>query len=142
MIALTDEMREHINNAIINRKPCLLATASAAGYPGMGYRGSMMVFDDEHLAYWERGQGAAVNNLKENPHVAVLYRDPDTRTGWRLYGDAQTYTEGSVREQVWERVPEVEKRGDPDKQGTAVLIRVDLVLPFHSQEVQRRDEGG
>ena len=139
MISLTDEMREHINNAIINRKPCILTTASADGRPGIGYRGSMMVFDDEHLAYWERGQGGAVENVKENPHVAVLYRDSETRTGWRFYGDAEAYPEGPIREQVWERVPEIEQRGDPEKNGTAVLIRVDLVLPFHSQDVQRRE---
>ena len=141
MIALNDEMREHINNAIINRKPCILVTASATGYPGIGYRGSMMVFDDQHLAYWERGQGGAVNNVKENPHVAVLYRDPDTRAGWRFYGDAHVYTEGPVREQVWERIPEIEKQGDPSKQGAAVLVRVDVVLPFHNQDAQRREAG-
>lgn len=60
MIALTHEMREHVDNARANGKPCLLATASVDGYPGIGYRGSMLVYDDEHL--------------RENPHVAVLIR--------------------------------------------------------------------
>ena len=139
MISLTDEMRQHIDNAITNLKPCILTTVSADGRPGIGYRGSMMVYDDEHLAYWERGMGGGGENVEENPHVAVLYRDPEARVGWRIYGDAQVYREGSIREQVWLRVPEVEKRGDPEKKGVAVLIRVDLVLPFHTRDVQRRE---
>ena len=33
VITLTQEMRERINNALTNRTPCLLATASATGEP-------------------------------------------------------------------------------------------------------------
>jgi hypothetical protein len=51
MIKLTQEMRERLDNALTNRTPCILATASATGEPSLGYKGSMMVFDDEHLAY-------------------------------------------------------------------------------------------
>ena len=139
MIRLTDEMREHVNNAITNRKPCLLATASANGHPGIGYRGSMMVFDNEHLAYWERALQTGIENIRENPHVAVLYRDPDTRTGWRFYGDATVYNQDPIREQVWERTPQVEKNGDPEKKGVAVLIRVDRIMAFNNTVIQQRE---
>ncbi len=74
MIALTHEMRDHIDNARANGKPCLLATASGDGYPGIGYRGSMLVYDDEHLTYWEWSRESGLEHLRENPHVAVLIR--------------------------------------------------------------------
>jgi hypothetical protein len=50
MIKMTDEMRELIDNALANRMPCILATASKSGQPNTSYRGSMMVFDDAALA--------------------------------------------------------------------------------------------
>ena len=56
MIELTDEMREHVNNALANSFPCILATSSKDGVPGLGFRGSMMVYDDEHLALLERAE--------------------------------------------------------------------------------------
>src|ERR1041384_1711000 len=54
MIKLVDQMRELIDNALANGSPCILATASSDGEPDIGYKGSMMVFDNESLAYWER----------------------------------------------------------------------------------------
>ena len=71
MITLTQEMRERINNALANRTPCILATASATGEPSLGYKGSMMVFDDEHLAYWERARRGLLEHIEQNPKVTV-----------------------------------------------------------------------
>ena len=51
MIKLIDQMHELIDNALANGCPCILATAAPDGEPDIGYKGSMMVFDDESLAY-------------------------------------------------------------------------------------------
>ena len=53
MINLTDEMRNLVDNSLANGFPCILASVSAEGEPDIGYKGSMMVFDNESLAYWE-----------------------------------------------------------------------------------------
>ena len=45
----------------------------------------------------------------------------------RLYGKAKLYRSGSVYEQVWERLVEVEKRRDPQKKGFAVLVEMERV---------------
>ena len=54
MIAIIDQMKDLVNNALANGCPCILATVSGDGEPDIGYKGSMMVFDDQSLAYWER----------------------------------------------------------------------------------------
>src|SRR5713226_305255 len=74
-VELTEEMAQHVNNAFTNRIPCVLATASAEGAPDIGFKGSMMVFDGEHLAYWERTRGQHLANVERNPKVAVLYHN-------------------------------------------------------------------
>ena len=51
MIKLVDQMRELIDNALANGSPCILATASRDGEPDIGYKGSVMVFKDDSLAY-------------------------------------------------------------------------------------------
>ena len=60
MIKLTDEMRRLINQARATATPCIMATASSYGVPNAGFRGTMMVLDEESLAYRERGQLSAV----------------------------------------------------------------------------------
>ena len=126
-IQLTNEMKEALSTAIPDRMPCLVASASKDGQPDLSFRGSMMVFDEEHLAFWERARGETLRNLEENPYVAVLYRNPQTRVGWRFYGEAQVLKDGDLRQAIMDRTHAFELMQDPERKGYAVLIRVDRV---------------
>ncbi len=138
MIALTDQMRELVNNALANSCPCILATVSAAGEPDIGYKGSMMVFDNESLAYWERTRRQHLKNLSENQHVVVLFRDPKTRVNWRFHGMATVHQDGSLREQVMAKVVKNELDKDKERKGSAVIIRVDRVITLAGEVLQTR----
>ena len=140
MIKLTDEMREHVDAALANRYPCILATASKIGEPGVGFRGSVMIFDDEHVAFWERGRRGQMEHMEENPSVAIIFRNHELRKGWRFYGDATIHAEGDpVREQIWERVVPAEQERDPEKAGYGVMVRVNVVRDILAEVLQRRD---
>ena len=136
-IALSDEMARALDGALADRSPCLVATASAAGVPDASYRGSLLVFDAEHLAFWERAKGETLRNIQENPHVCVLYRNPETRQSWRFYGEAQVLTDGPVREQIMHRVNQLELAQDPERSGYAILIRVDRVRARNDTIMER-----
>jgi predicted pyridoxine 5'-phosphate oxidase superfamily flavin-nucleotide-binding protein len=127
MIDLT-EMGEAVNVALAEDTPCLIATASKDGVPDIGFKGSTMVFDKEHLAFWERSHGEHIGNLRENPHIAVIYRSKQRGSHWRFYGVAELHTDGELREQVKKRVVAEELSKDPEDKGIAVVIRVDRVL--------------
>ena len=140
MISLSEQMRELIDPALAKGAPCMVATASRDGIPNVGYKGSVMVFDDESLAYWERTLQGTAENLAENPHVMVLFRDPATRAGWRFLGQATVYKDGPMREQVMARTVQAELDRDPERKGYAVIIKVDKVLPIGGQRpLQTRD---
>jgi len=138
MINIPDQMREQIDNALANGCPCILATVSGEGEPDIGFKGSMMVFDNESLAYWERTRRQHMKNVKENPRVVVLFRDPKTRAGWRFHGVATMHESGPVREQVMARTVKDELDKDPERQGAAVVIRVDKITTMGGQVVQSR----
>src|SRR5436305_15007147 len=127
-IQLTDEMKQALSTALPDRVPCVLATASADGQPDVGYKGSMMVFDEEHLAYWERTRGQHLANVQENPKVAVLYNNGPARLSWRFFGQATVHQSDEIWQQVMDRCIPVELSRDPERLGYAVLIRVDRVL--------------
>jgi len=140
MITLTQQMRELIDPALERGTPCLVATSSKDGFPNVGYKGSVMVFDDASLAFWERTYQGTLDNLQENPNVMVLFRDPATRAAWRFLGQATVYKEGPLREQVMARTVPAELERDPERKGYAVVIRVEKVLPLSGQRpMQTRD---
>jgi len=72
MINITEEMQKLVDNALKDGFPCILATSSSTGEPGVGYRGSMMIYDDETLAYWERTKRAGLEHIESVDHVAAL----------------------------------------------------------------------
>jgi hypothetical protein len=67
MIKFTDEMKQRINNAFADKKYCIWATASSDGVPSLSFRGSAFVWDDEHLAVWERSRQSGAEHWKRTP---------------------------------------------------------------------------
>jgi uncharacterized protein len=138
MIAIIDQMKELVDNALANGCPCVLASVSGDGEPDIGYKGSMMVFDGESLAYWERTRRQHMKNVKENPRVVVLFRDAKTKAGWRFHGTATMYEDGPIRDQVMARTVKDELDKDPERKGAAVVIRLDKITTMGGQVVQSR----
>jgi uncharacterized protein len=138
MIAMIDQMKDLVNNALANGCPCILATVSADGEPDIGYKGSMMVFDDGSLAYWERTKRQHMKNVKENPKVVVLFRDTKSKVAWRFHGKATMHEDGPIREQVMARTVKDELDKDPEHKGAAVVISLDKITNMGGQVLQSR----
>ena len=138
MIKMTDEMHELIDKALANGMPCILATASAGGWPNMSYRGSVLVFNDESLAYWDRSKRQSLQDITENPQVCIMFRHPQKRIIWRFFGTATVYHDGPIREQVMARVVQPELDRDPQRQGVAVVVQVDKILSVTGEVLQQR----
>ena len=47
---------------------------------------------------------------------------------WRFFGDAAVHEAGEIRDQVMARTVQAELDRDPERNGVAVLIRVEKVL--------------
>ena len=91
-----------------------------------------MVFDDEHLAMWERGKGTTNSNLKDGTKITVFFRKPQLRETLlpkggivRFYGVATLHKSGPIYEEIWKRVIQPEKDRDPEKKGFGVLIKIE-----------------
>lgn len=115
-----------------------VVASSNEGRPDVALKGSLMVWDADHLAWWERSRAETEAAVRSNPLVAVMVRNVvrDRRT-LRFYGEARIVEDPALRERIWERVVQVEKDTDPDKNGVAVLVRVDRVRAGKF-DIQRR----
>ena len=108
------------------------------GQPDVALKGSLMVWDRDHLAWWERSKRETYGALARNPKIAVLVRNPtrDKRT-LRFYGEAWVVDDPELTLRIWDRVLQVEKDMDKERQGVAVLVRVDRVRAG-PLDIQRR----
>jgi Pyridoxamine 5'-phosphate oxidase len=136
------EFADIVNNARTDDERALttpLVATAGDEYPDLAYRGSTMVFDKDHLAWWERTTGReTMANLGKNKRVAVWVRNPvRDRRPLRFYGEARVVESGPERDAVWDKVVQVEKDMDKDKKGVAVIVRVDRVRAGPN-EIQRR----
>ena len=135
MIKFTDEMKERIGNAFTDEKFCVWATSSKEGVPSLSIRGSTFVWDDDHLAFWERSRQSGAEHIEENPHVAMFYLDYKGKVGWRFYGEAKLHKEGEMRQKIMDRTIKAELDKDPERKGYGVLIRIGKIRRYSGDAI-------
>ncbi len=143
MAKIPKVLHEHINTAF-PANVCLVGTVLPNGFAQVSPRGSTMVYDDEHLALWERGKGSTNENLRDGTKVTVYLRKPPLRESGilpkggiaRFYGTAGIHKSGPAYDTVWQRLVQPEKERDPDKKGYAVLIKVERAEDLDGQPLR------
>jgi hypothetical protein len=128
---ISAKVRHLIDNAWVDGYPCLLATTGPSG-PNISIKGSMLVFDDDHLAYWERTKKGALGNLGHDKRVSVMYanfkaqRDRVLESGFlRFYGTAELHESGPMREVIFKRLTKREQEHVGADTGIGVLIKIE-----------------
>ena len=140
MATIPKVLHEHINTAF-PANVCLVGTVQPSGFAQISPRGSTMVYDDEHLALWERGKGSTNATLRDGTKVTVFFRKPQLREAGilpkggiaRFYGTAAIHRSGAAYEEIWRRLIQPEKDRDPDKKGFGVLIRIERAEDLDGQ---------
>lgn len=137
-INFPQDMRGLLNNALAEGFPCILGTASKDGVPQISMKGSVAVFDDGTLCYWERAKRSALENVGDNPNVVIFYRNPGRRINWRIQGTAAIHESGDIRDRVLSLTPQAELDRDPDLVGVAVLVNVNVITELSGNVLQER----
>ncbi len=129
-MAFSETIINLVNNGWDDGYPCLLATEGADG-PNISPKGSMMVFDDQHLAYWERSKKQALANLAKDKRVCVMYanfaaqRAGILESGFlRFYGVAELHESGPIHEAIFKRLSPREQTHVGADTGIGVLIKI------------------
>jgi hypothetical protein len=128
---ISQKIRDIIENAWADDHVCLVGTIGPDG-PNVSPKGSMIVFDDDHLAYWERSRRQALANLKHDPRVVVVYsnmkafRDKTLQSAvLRFYGKATVHEDGPVKDAIFKKLLPREQTHDGADQGFGVLVKLD-----------------
>ncbi len=113
---------------------CLVASTLPDGYAQITPRGSVMAYDEHHLALWERGRGSTNAGLVDGVHLTIFMRRSALRQAGvsssgvvRFYGIASLHKAGAVYDEIWRRLIDAEKQQDPERKGFGVLIAVERI---------------
>lgn len=130
-MAFSETIRNLIDNAWTQEHPCLLATVGEKG-PNVSPKGSMLIFDDHHLAYWERSKRSALENLRHDKRVVVIYSNLKAQNDGilesgvlRFYGTAELHESGPVHDAIFARLTPREQTHVGADTGIGVLIKID-----------------
>ena len=124
---LTDDMQR-----VVERELGFVATVRPDGSPNLSPKGTIAVWDDDHLVFADLRSPGTVENLRSNPRIEVNVVDQLTRKGYRLEGVAVVHTEGAEFERG---VQFYEARGlerARDRIHSIVVIEVARALPVTS----------
>jgi len=132
-MGFSQEVRDLIFNAERDNCVCLIATIGEDG-PNISPKSSMIVLDDDHLAFWERAKLGALENLRKNPKVSVIYSNRAAQKRGeidhpggilRFYGTAEIHERGEYRDWVRTQLQEREIDHEGAEEGFAVVITLD-----------------
>ena len=90
MGTITDDMRR----LIAEQKLCFAATVSPDGTANLSPKGTIAVWDDNHLAFADVCSPHTVANVERNPSIEINVVDHTLRKGYRFKGKAEVLGAG------------------------------------------------
>ena len=129
---LTDDMQRVVREQSLG----FVATVCPDGTPNLSPKGTLTVWDDDHLVFADIRSPATLRNLRINPAVEINVVDPIVRKGYRFKGTATVVDRGQLKDEVREFyssrwIDTGKSRGELELR-SFVLIRVEEALPLVS----------
>ena len=126
MTALTDDMKRVVREQRLG----YVATVSADGHPNVSPKGSLTVWDDDHLMFADVESPGTIKNIATNENTEVNVVDPRVRKGYRFRGRAKILRSGP---DYWKAIEHYKKEGaDVRRVRTIVMIDVIHAAPLIS----------
>jgi predicted pyridoxine 5'-phosphate oxidase superfamily flavin-nucleotide-binding protein len=127
MTALTDDMKRVVRE----QKLGFVATVCPDGTPNVSPKGTITVWDDDHLVFLDLRSPRTIENLARNHAIEINVVDPIRRKGYRFKGEGTVISDGEVFERVLDLFQQ--ERGIPrGRARAAVLMTIERAAPLLS----------
>ena len=127
MTLIDNDMRDIVDSAKLG----FVATVNPDGSPNLSPKGSIRVYDDDHVAFMDIASPGTIANLSVNPRIEIAVVDFLRRRGYRFSGTAELHQPGSaVHTWLHQWLLGLNGPGYPANQ--AVLVNVERVRPILS----------
>jgi predicted pyridoxine 5'-phosphate oxidase superfamily flavin-nucleotide-binding protein len=137
-------LTNEIKNFIEQQKLGYVATVSPDNTPNLSPKGTISVWDEEHLVFADIKSPQTMANLEKNPSLEINVIDPITRKGYRFKGTGTILSSGQEYDKIISYYSNI---GIRSKIGRVVLIKVSSVnnvtsplydLGYTEEEIKKR----
>jgi len=129
---LTADMKR----VVMEQRLAFVATVCPDGTPNLSPKGTIAVWDDDHLVFADIHSPGTSANIEKNPAVELNVVDPFVRKGYRFKGVGKVIVDGALFEELlhfyrsrW--VDTARSKAEPLIRGF-VLVKVERALPLTS----------
>jgi uncharacterized protein len=126
-VSIDADMRDVVERAMLS----FAATICADGSPNLSPKGSVRVYDDDHLVFMDINSPVTLANLRRDPRIEINSIDVFRRRGYRFKGRAEIVPPGHPAYE-WLNAWLLEVNGPGYPANEAVLVHVERVLPVLS----------
>jgi uncharacterized protein len=118
MGVLTDDMKRVVEEQQLG----FVATVRPDGSPNLSPKGTLAVWDDDHLVFADICSPDTIANLAANPAIEINVVDPLVRKGYRFKGTARVFGEGAEYEAG---IAFYKRRGSTSAKQHIVLVKIE-----------------
>ena len=109
-----------------------VATICSDGSPNLSPKGTVRVWDEDHLIFADLASPGTIRNLERDGRVEVNVVDPIVRKGWRFKGEAEILHAGERFQAGVRFFERLNLLDAPKRIRSIVRIRVDSLAPLIS----------
>ncbi len=118
-------LTEDMKRLVLEQRLAYIATVCPDGTPNLSPKGTIRVWDDDHVVFGDICSPGTMENLRYNAAVEINVVDVFLRKGYRFKGTARVLSEGPQYQEVMNLYTE---NGDGTQQGVANLIRAVVIV--------------
>ena len=131
-------MTPEVQRLIREQRLGFIATVCPDGSPNLSPKGTLTVWDENHLVFADIRSPGTIENLRHDPRVEVNVVDQWVRKGWRFKGEATIIETGPQFEEITKAIYHTDQQEVARARIRAVvLIKVMRVLPLVSPTYDR-----
>lgn len=130
-------LTEKVQNFVRIQRLGYVATVCPDGTPNLSPKGTLTVWDSDHLVFADLNSPGTVRNLQNNPSVEINVVDEFIRKGYRFKGKAQVLTGGMLYKQILDFYSQRGLFDAPRRVRAIVLIEIEHVTPLISPGYHR-----
>ena len=93
-------MPPEVRETLAKQKPVPVATANKDGTPNVIFVGALKILDDENIMIADNFFYKTAQNLMENPKIAILCYNGETKKSYQIKGSVTLCEEGENFEQM------------------------------------------
>lgn len=138
---LSQQIKTLINEAWTDGVPCLVATIGPEG-PNLAPKGSMIVFDDQHLAWWERSKKGALANLQHDKRVCIMYANMKLQNDGvmnasflRFFGTVELIESGPIHQKAFSMLKPREQTHEGADTGLCALVKITKAIDNRGKDL-------